>query len=93
MGESVLIASSEDKNNNYIPKGYSIPNDIDYLHFTSNNTIFGTQFKNIPETDVPLVCDMSSDIFSKKIDVSKFDINLCRSSKKSRASRNNSLHS
>ena len=74
MGESFLIASSEDKNNNYIPKGYSIPNDIDYLHFTSNNTIFGTQFKNIPETDVPLVCDMSSDIFSKKIDVSKFDI-------------------
>jgi len=74
MGESVLIASSEDKNNNYIPKGYSIPNNIDYLHFTSNNTIFGTQFKNIPETDVPLVCDMSSDIFSKKIDVSKFDI-------------------
>jgi len=74
MGESVLIASSEDKNNNYIPKGYSIPSDIDYLHYTSNNTIFGTQFKDIPETNVPLVCDMSSDIFSKKIDVSKFDI-------------------
>jgi len=74
MGESVTIASSEDKNNNYIPKGYSIPSDIDYLHFTSNNTIFGTQFKEIPQTNVPLVCDMSSDIFSKKIDVSKFDI-------------------
>jgi phosphoserine aminotransferase len=74
MGESVLLASSEDKNNNYIPKGYSIPDDIDYLHYTSNNTIFGTQFKDIPETNIPLVCDMSSDIFSKKIDVSKFDI-------------------
>ena len=48
MGESVLLASSEDKNNNYIPKGYSIPDDIDYLHYTSNNTIFGTQFKDIP---------------------------------------------
>ena len=74
MGESVLLASSEDKNNNYIPKGYSIPDDIDYLHYTSNNTIFGTQFKDIPETNIPLVCDMSSDIFSKKVDVSKFDI-------------------
>lgn len=74
MGEAVIIASSEDKNNNYIPKGYTIPSDIDYLHYTSNNTIFGTQFKDIPETNLPLICDMSSDIFSKKIDVSKFDI-------------------
>lgn len=74
MGEGVVVASSEDKNNSYIPKGYTIPTDIDYLHYTSNNTIFGTQFKSIPETDLPLVCDMSSDIFSKPIDVSKFDI-------------------
>lgn len=68
------IASSEDKNFNYIPQGYSIPSDVDFLHFTSNNTIYGTQFKSFPETDVPLVCDMSSDIFSKEIDVSKFDL-------------------
>lgn len=74
MGEGVVVASSDDKNNSYIPKGYTIPTDIDYLHYTSNNTIFGTQFKSIPETDLPLVCDMSSDIFSKPIDVSKFDI-------------------
>ena len=74
MGEAVVVASSEDKNFNYIPKGYVIPSDLDYFHYTSNNTIFGTQFKTIPETNLPLVCDMSSDIFSKKIDVSKFDL-------------------
>lgn len=74
VGEGVVIASSEDKNNNYIPKNYKIPSNVDYLHYTSNNTIFGTQFKSIPETDLPLVCDMSSDIFSKPIDVSKFDV-------------------
>lgn len=74
MGKGVVVASSDDKNNSYIPKGYVIPSDLDYLHYTSNNTIFGTQFKSIPETDLPLVCDMSSDIFSKPIDVSKFDL-------------------
>jgi phosphoserine aminotransferase len=74
MGEAVVVASSEDKNFNYIPKGYTIPSDLDYFHYTSNNTIFGTQFKAIPETDLPLVCDMSSDIFSKKVDISKFDL-------------------
>ena len=70
----IEVASSEDQNFNYIPKGFEIPEDIDFLHFTSNNTIFGTQFKSFPETNIPLVCDMSSDIFSKEIDVSKFDI-------------------
>lgn len=74
MGESVIVASSDDKNFSYIPKGFDIPNNIDYLHYTSNNTIFGTQFNDVPETNVPLICDMSSDIFSKKIDVSKYDI-------------------
>ena len=73
-GEEVVIASSEDKNFNYIPKGYEIPSDVDYLHYTSNNTIFGTQFKETPKTDLPLVCDMSSDIFSKEINVADFDI-------------------
>jgi phosphoserine aminotransferase len=72
--EVVEVASSEDKNFNYIPQGYSIPDDVDFVHFTSNNTIYGTQFQSFPETDKPLVCDMSSDIFSKEIDVSKFDL-------------------
>jgi phosphoserine aminotransferase len=69
-----VFASSEDKNFTYIPKNYSIPTDVDYIHFTSNNTIYGTQFKAFPKTDLPLVCDMSSDIFSKEINVADFDI-------------------
>jgi phosphoserine aminotransferase len=69
-----VIASSEDKNFTYVPKGFNIPSDLDYLHYTSNNTIFGTQFNTVPETNSPLVCDMSSDIFSKPVDVSKFDL-------------------
>lgn len=69
-----VFASSEDKNFSYIPKDYTVPTDVDYIHFTSNNTIFGTQFKSIPKTDLPLVCDMSSDIFSKEINVNDFDL-------------------
>jgi phosphoserine aminotransferase len=69
-----VLASSEDKNFNYIPKDYTIPSNLDYLHFTSNNTIYGTQYKQFPQTDLPLVCDMSSDIFSQVIDVSKFEL-------------------
>ena len=69
-----VFASSEDKNFNYIPNGFDVPTDVDYIHYTSNNTIFGTQFNKIVETTAPLVCDMSSDIFSKKVDVSKFDM-------------------
>ncbi|MEH6706182.1 MAG: 3-phosphoserine/phosphohydroxythreonine transaminase [Galbibacter orientalis] len=74
FGEVVEVASSKDANFNYIPKGYSIPSDIDYFHCTSNNTIFGTQLKEFPEVSAPLVCDMSSDIFSRVLDFSKFDI-------------------
>ena len=74
LGDVIELASSKDKNFNYIPKGYNIPNDLDYLHITSNNTIFGTQYKNLPETSVPLVADMSSDIFSRPLDYSKFDL-------------------
>ncbi|KAB1069154.1 3-phosphoserine/phosphohydroxythreonine transaminase [Tamlana haliotis] len=74
IGEIIDVASSADANFNYIPKGFEIPSDLDYLHYTSNNTIFGTQFKDIPQTDVPLVCDMSSDIFSTTLDFSKFAI-------------------
>ncbi len=74
LGKVEVLASSEDKNFTYIPKGYSIPADADYLHITSNNTIFGTQLKEFPECPVNLVCDMSSDIFSRKINVSDFDL-------------------
>ncbi|MBD0832661.1 3-phosphoserine/phosphohydroxythreonine transaminase [Aestuariibaculum sediminum] len=74
VGNIVEIASSSDANFNYIPKGFEVPSDLDYLHITSNNTIFGTQFKSFPTTSVPLVCDMSSDIFSRAIDYSKFDL-------------------
>lgn len=69
-----VFASSEDRNFTYIPKNYSVPTDVDYIHFTSNNTIYGTQFKEFPKTNLPLVCDMSSDIFSKEINVSDFDL-------------------
>jgi len=69
-----VVASSKDKGYNYVPKNYTIPSDIDYFHCTSNNTIFGTQLKEFPKTDCPLVCDMSSDIFSRQLDFSKFDI-------------------
>jgi phosphoserine aminotransferase len=73
-GEAVVLASSKDKNFNFIPTDFDIPAGLDYLHYTSNNTIFGTQFQEVPKTDLPLVCDMSSDIFSKKVDISKFDL-------------------
>ncbi|MCF2874231.1 MULTISPECIES: 3-phosphoserine/phosphohydroxythreonine transaminase [unclassified Tenacibaculum] len=74
FGELVEVASSKDENFNYIPKNYTIPTDVDYFHCTSNNTIYGTQMKSFPETNVPLVCDMSSDIFSRQLDFSKFDL-------------------
>lgn len=68
------VASSKDANYNYIPKGFDIPSDHDYFHCTSNNTIFGTQIKDFPDCDIPMVCDMSSDIFSRTIDFSKFGL-------------------
>ncbi len=74
VGNTKVIASSEDKNFNYIPKGYEIPKNADYLHITSNNTIYGTQMKSFPKTDIPMVCDMSSDIFSRKINAKDFSL-------------------
>jgi phosphoserine aminotransferase len=74
FGETVVVASSKADNYTYIPKEYTIPADADYFHCTSNNTIFGTQMKSFPETDVPMICDMSSDIFSRQLDFSKFDL-------------------
>ena len=68
------VASSKSANFNYIPKGYDIPDDYDYFHCTSNNTIFGTQMKSFPNSPIPMVCDMSSDIFSRQLDFSQFDI-------------------
>ena len=74
LGETLVLESSKDKNYNYIPKGYEIPIDADYFHCTSNNTIYGTQIKKFPSTPSLMVCDMSSDIFSKKINVADFDL-------------------
>tara|TARA_R110002050_G_scaffold74772_6_gene160255 strand:- start:20031 stop:21095 length:1065 start_codon:yes stop_codon:yes gene_type:complete len=68
------VASSKDANFNYIPKGYDIPSDYDYFHCTSNNTIVGTQMKTFPKCNIPLVCDMSSDIFSHQLDFTQFDL-------------------
>lgn len=74
FGDVVEVGSSKDENFKYIPQGYTIPSGLDYLHLTSNNTIFGTQIKKFPTIDAPLVCDMSSDIFSRQLDFSQFDL-------------------
>jgi phosphoserine aminotransferase len=73
-GEVDIIATSADKNFSYIPKGYTIPTNADYLHLTSNNTIYGSEIHEFPESPIPIVCDMSSDIFSRPVDVSKFGL-------------------
>lgn len=74
VGNMEVVASSSDRNYNYIPKDFVVPNDASYLHYTSNNTIFGTEVFNKPETSVPLVVDMSSDILSRKIKVSDYGL-------------------
>lgn len=74
FGNTLVVASSKADNYTYIPKDYTIPADADYFHCTSNNTIFGTQMQSFPETNIPVVCDMSSDIFSRQLDFSKFDL-------------------
>ncbi|MCA6421895.1 MAG: 3-phosphoserine/phosphohydroxythreonine transaminase [Flavobacterium sp.] len=74
FGETIVVASSKAENYNHIPTEYTIPTDANYFHCTSNNTIFGTQMKSFPITNVPVVCDMSSDIFSRTLDFSKFDL-------------------
>ena len=73
-GEVQVVASSADKNFSYIPKGYEIPTDIDYFHITTNNTIYGTEIKEDIDCPVPLIADMSSDIMSRPVDVSKYDL-------------------
>ena len=74
FGEVVEVASSKDKNFNYIPKAFEVPADADYLHITTNNTIFGTEIKADLDVPVQLIADMSSDIFSRPIDVAKYDM-------------------
>ena len=71
-GEVEVIASSEDKNFNYIPKGFTIPEDADYLHITSNNTIYGTEYHEDLDSPIPVIADMSSNILSRPIDVTKY---------------------
>lgn len=74
MGKVEIVASSEDRNYSYIPKNYTIPADADYFHCTSNNTIYGSQMQSFPDSPVTMVCDMSSDILSRRVDVSKFGL-------------------
>ncbi|MGB3452241.1 MAG: 3-phosphoserine/phosphohydroxythreonine transaminase [Moheibacter sp.] len=74
LGLVDVVASSADKKYSYIPKNYNIPADADYFHCTSNNTVAGTQMKSFPNSPIPIVCDMSSDIMSKPVDISKFAV-------------------
>ena len=74
FGETEVIATSKESNFTYIPKDYTIPSDAAYLHLTSNNTIYGTQLQEFPASPIPVVCDMSSDIFSRKINVADFGL-------------------
>lgn len=69
-----VVASSKEANYSYLPKGYAVDNSYRYLHITTNNTIFGTQYHQLPEVEAPLVADMSSDIFSRSVDMAKFDL-------------------
>jgi len=72
FGEAVEVASSADKNFSYFPKGYTVPSDADYFHITTNNTIYGTEIRKDLDVEIPLIADMSSDIFSRTMDVSKY---------------------
>lgn len=73
-GEGYEAASSADKNHSYIPKQFELREDTSYVHLTANNTIYGTEYKTFPDFEVPIICDMSSDILSRKVDVSHFDL-------------------
>ncbi len=73
FGEVIEVASSADANYTFIPKGWEVPADVDYLHITTNNTIYGTEIREDLDVKVPLIADMSSDIFSRPVDVSKYD--------------------
>ena len=74
FGDVDVVASSKDRNYTYIPKDYSVPSDVDYFHYTSNNTIYGTEIRKDPEVGVRMIADMSSDIFSRPVDIAKYDL-------------------
>jgi len=74
FGDAVEVASSKDKLYNFIPKNYIVPSDADYFHVTTNNTIYGTELQKDPDVTIPLVADMSSDIFSRPVDISKYSL-------------------
>ena len=74
FGNVNVVASSKDRNHTYLPKDFTVPQDSAYLHYTTNNTVEGTQWHTIPETDVPLVADMSSDILSRQMDFNRFSL-------------------
>ncbi|MEO6405651.1 MAG: 3-phosphoserine/phosphohydroxythreonine transaminase [Ferruginibacter sp.] len=74
FGKVEIVCSSADKNYTYIPNDFAIPNDAKYLHITTNNTIYGSQWQQIPHSSIPLVADMSSDIFSRELDFNRFDL-------------------
>lgn len=74
FGKVEVVCSSKEKNYSFIPKDFAVPNDAKYLHITTNNTIYGTQWQTIPHCSVPMVADMSSDIFSRQMDFNKFDL-------------------
>ena len=74
FGEVDVVASSKEANYTYIPKDYTVPADVDYFHITTNHTIYGTEIRKDPDVHVRLVADMSSDIFSRPVDVSKYDL-------------------
>ena len=74
FGKVEVVCSSKEKNYNFIPKDYAVPNDAKYFHITTNNTIYGTQWLRIPKTSIPLVADMSSDILSRVLDFNSFDL-------------------
>ncbi len=74
FGAIKKLASSKEDNYTYVPKGFDIPSDLKYLHITSNNTVFGTQFRQLPDTKVPIIADMSSEIFSRPVDMSRYDL-------------------
>ena len=74
FGEAIVVATAKDDNFRYIPKDFEIPDDAAYFHVTSNNTIYGTQLHQFPKSPVPMVCDMSSDIFSRKVNVADFGL-------------------
>lgn len=74
FGNVAVLASSKEQNYSFIPKGWKTPKDVKYLHITSNNTIFGTQYQRFPKSPVPIVCDMSSDFLSRPVDVTPFGL-------------------